>query len=229
NTINTTAKNIITLEDPVEYRLPIVNQSQVNQAAGLTFATGLRSILRQDPDVIMVGEIRDIETAQLAIQAALTGHQVFSSLHTNDAPSTITRLVDMGIEPYLVASTLLCAIGQRLVRALCPRCKKPYQAAPDEKKCFGIEPSRELTFHKPVGCKYCERIGYLGRTGLFELLTLDEEIRELIVEKKPSSTIRNAAIRKGMQTLRAIGFKKIIDGTTSVAEVMRVTLDEELS
>jgi type II secretory ATPase GspE/PulE/Tfp pilus assembly ATPase PilB-like protein len=229
NTVNTLQRNIITLEDPVEYRLPVVNQGQVNPTAGLSFATGLRSILRQDPDIIMVGEIRDLETAQLAVQAALTGHLVFSSLHTNDAPSTATRLVDMGLEPYLVASTLVCAIGQRLVRLLCPRCREPYQATQEEKTAFGLDPSKEYTFYQPNGCKYCSKMGYLGRTGLFELMTLDENIRRLIVEKKPTSFIRQTAITQGMKTLRQVGLAKVLSGLTSVPEILRVTVDEELA
>ena len=227
NTVNTMERNIITIEDPVEYRLNLVNQSQVNPLAGLTFASGLRAILRQDPDIIMVGEIRDVETAQLAIHASLTGHLVFSSLHTNDAPSTATRLIDMEIEPYLVASTLICAIGQRLVRLLCPRCKEPYPADLREKACFRLPANQEFTFYRPNGCRYCKGIGYTGRRGLFEIMLLNEDIRSAIVTKQPSSIVRQLALRNKMASLRQAGFKQVLAGFTTVAEVMRVSLDEE--
>jgi type IV pilus assembly protein PilB len=226
DTISTAEKNIVTIEDPVEYDMEMINQSQINPKAGLTFATGLRALFRLDPDIIMVGEIRDYESAQIGIQAALTGHLVFSSLHTNDAPSTATRLVDMGVEPYLVASTLLCAVSQRLVRLLCPNCKQPYEPSPFEKESLGLQPDEDIEFCSSRGCKHCNQTGFKGRTGLFEILVPDEELRSLIVSKSPASLIREQAMKSGMTSLRQAGLRKVLSGATTVAEVLRVTGDQ---
>jgi type IV pilus assembly protein PilB len=226
DTINTPEKNIVTIEDPVEYDIEMINQSQINPKAGLTFGTGLRALFRLDPDIIMVGEVRDIESAQIAIQAALTGHLVFSSLHTNDAASTVTRLIDMGVEPYLVASTLLCSVGQRLVRVLCPNCKESYEPSPFEKESLGLRADEDVTFHNARGCKQCNQTGFKGRTGLFEIFVPDEDIRALIVAKSPASIIRDKAVESGMSTLRDAGLRKVLAGITTVAEVLRVTGEE---
>ncbi len=226
DTINCAEKNIVTIEDPVEYDIEMINQSQINPKAGLTFATGLRALFRLDPDIIMVGEIRDYESAQIAIQAALTGHLVFSSLHTNDAPSTATRLIDMGVEPYLVASTLLCAVSQRLVRILCPNCKQPYEPSPFEKQSLGLAPEEEMTFYSARGCKRCNQTGFRGRNGIFEILVPEERVRSFIVSKSPASLIREQAVERGMSTLRQAGLKKVLAGLTTVAEVLRVTGDQ---
>ncbi len=223
--INKPGINIITLEDPVEYNLEGINQIQVNPKVGLTFANGLRSILRHDPNVIMVGEIRDIETAEMAIQASLTGHLVFSTLHTNDASSAIIRLMDMGIEPYLIASSLIGVMAQRLVRLNCPNCsieeKPPFELI----SSIGLE-EKDLAdgkFMKGQGCRKCLNEGYYGRTGIFELLIIDEEIRELILKRASSSDIKKAGLKKGMKTLRMDGIEKIKKGLTTIQEVLRVT------
>ncbi len=220
NRIYSVTKNIITIEDPVEYQLKGIAQIQVNPKIGLTFANGLRSILRQDPDVIMVGEIRDIETAEIAIQASLTGHLVLSTLHTNDAPSAITRLLDMGIEPYLLASSLSGVVAQRLVRTICPECRVSYIPNSYEVSLFETPPER---LFRGRGCPLCKETGYFGRTGIFEILVIDSEIRDLISLKKDSQTIKEYAIRKGMKTLRADGLKKVLKGYTTLEEVLRVT------
>ncbi len=222
NEIKSPAIKIITVEDPVEYHLEGINQIQVHSKIGLTFAAGLRSILRHDPDVILIGEIRDSETAQSAIQAALTGHLVFSTLHTNDAPGAFTRLIDMGVEPYLVASTVEGVLAQRLVRILCPACKEPYE--PDEAKLppdFPRPVPRQL--YRPRGCRQCRDTGYSGRTGVFELLRTDETVRRLCVERADTAQIRQHAVQHGMMTLRQCGWQKVLDGTTSVEEVVRIT------
>ncbi|RLG54638.1 MAG: type II secretion system protein GspE, partial [Candidatus Hydrothermarchaeota archaeon] len=205
--INSPDKNIITIEDPVEYQLPGIGQIQVNPKIGLTFANGLRSIVRQDPDVILVGEIRDLETAEIAIHAALTGHLVFSTLHTNDAPGAITRLIDMGIEPFLVASALVAVIAQRLVRTICPYCREPYQPEKGLLREVGLDPS-ELEgkeFYRGKGCSECFGTGYRGRTGIFEILQVDDAIRSLILRTSDSATIKARAIKRGMATLRDDG------------------------
>ena len=219
--INQPDKKIITIEDPVEYQIEGVNQIHVNNQIGLTFASGLRSIVRQDPDVIMVGEIRDLETAQIAIRAALTGHLVFSTLHTNDAPSAISRLVDMGAEDYLLASSLLGVLAQRLVRVICPGCKEP--VAPDERLLaeFGLPPN--AVFYEGKGCPACSNTGYRGRMGIFEFMPLNEEIRHLTVTSAPSSVIRKTAIELGMRTLQEDGFHKVLQGVTTLSETLRVT------
>lgn len=225
NKINDKKKNIITLEDPVEYTISNIHQSQVNVKAGLTFATGLRSIVRLDPDIIMIGEIRDKETADIAIQSSLTGHLVFSTLHTNDAISCPTRLVDIGVEPYLVTSSLIGVIAQRLVRKLCPKCKKKYKPSQEELAAAGYQTTsaRDVTFYKPAGCKECRNIGYKGRIGIFELLILTNETKELIVRKAPAYELKNIAQKSGMKTLQEDGFEKVKQGITSLSEILRVT------
>ncbi|MFH1238829.1 MAG: type IV-A pilus assembly ATPase PilB [bacterium] len=224
NTINSIDKNIITVEDPVEYRLKLIRQCQINPKAGLTFATGLRSILRQDPDIIMVGEIRDLETAEIAIQSALTGHLVFSTLHTNDAPSSVTRLIDMGVEPFLISSSVTGVIAQRLVRKICDECKKTYKPSEKLLKELGItEVKKELVFYKGEGCKKCLNNGYRGRIGIMELMTFNEKIREFIVEKASADVLKKAAQEAGMQTMREDGMYKALNGVTTIEEVLRVT------
>ena len=226
--LNTNEKNIITVEDPIEYQLSGVGQIQVNPKINLTFAAGLRSILRQDPDVIMVGEIRDGETADIAVQSALTGHMVFSTLHTNDAAGALTRLVEMGIEPFLAASSIVGILAQRLVRKICPDCRESYQPSADMLREMGLAavvPANAL-FYRGVGCPRCMDIGYRGRTGIYELLTIDEQIRDLLLQNKDSSSIKSAAVRNGMQTLRDAGLAKALAGETTIEEVLRVTQEE---
>lgn len=217
--LNREEKNIITIEDPVEYQLKGIGQIQVNPKINLTFAAGLRSILRQDPDVIMVGEIRDLETAEIAIHASLTGHLVFSTLHTNDSAGAITRLIDMGVEPFLVASSLIGVLAQRLVRTICPFCKKPFKPSPEEARELG---NPEVVY-RGEGCEQCMGTGYRGRTGIFELLVVDEDIRSLISKNVPSTVIKKTAVEKGMDTLRDDGIKKVREGITTLEEVIRVT------
>ena len=227
NLINSTEKNIITIEDPVEYRLALIRQTQVNPKAGITFATGLRSILRQDPDVIMIGEIRDRETSEIAHQSALTGHLVLSTLHTNDAPEAITRLMDIGVEPYLISSSLIGVLAQRLVRTICPDCKTSYPADPNVLSELGDEVSKSkepLTLYRGKGCKNCKQSGYRGRTGIFELLSVNEKIKQLISEKASTQVIREAAKKTvGMASLREDGLRKVLKGFTTLEEVDRVT------
>ncbi len=222
--INSPEINIMTIEDPVEYHLKGINQIQVNPKVGLTFASGLRSILRQDPDVIMVGEIRDAETASIAIHAALTGHLVLSTLHTNDAPSAITRMIDMGIEPYLISSAIFGTLAQRLVRKICPECKTPYEPDRKELELIGISKSDlpDGIAFTGKGCKNCFGTGFKGRTGIFELFLIDDEIRELINQKTDSMKLKSVAISKGMRTLRDDGILKIKKGVTTIQEVARV-------
>jgi general secretion pathway protein E len=223
--INTPEKNIITVEDPIEYQLHGIGQIQVNPKIELTFARGLRSILRQDPDVIMVGEIRDLETAEIAIQASLTGHLVFSTLHTNDSPTAITRLIDMGIEPFLVSSSLIGALAQRLVRILCSGCKESY--VPTDEALREVHLDRERLpngcIYRPKGCAKCADTGYHGRSGIYELLLVDERIQNLILKGVDANVIRRAAVERGMTTLRDDGAEKILRGITSLEEVARVT------
>ncbi len=225
--INTADRNIITIEDPVEIQLPGTGQIEVNPKIGLTFASGLRSVLRQDPNVILVGEIRDVETAEIAIQASLTGHLVFATLHTIDAPSAITRLVDMGVEPYLVASSLVAVLAQRLIRVLCTRCKEPWEPTPEQLAEIGIR-SRggAVSIYRPAGCEHCNHTGYRGRIGIFELMLIDDEIRALVTVNTDSKTIKRKAMDKGMNSLRADGARKVLSGQTSLAEVLRATEDE---
>jgi general secretion pathway protein E len=224
--INEPDLNILTIEDPVEYQLEGVSQTQVNAKINLTFANGLRSFLRHDPDVIMVGEIRDLETAEIAIQAALTGHLVLSTIHTNDAPGAITRLVDMGVEPFLVASSVIGILAQRLVRTLCPDCKEPYAASSEEMRELGL--SAEMvgpspTFWRGKGCGSCLNTGYKGRTGIYELMLPNDDLRQLILQNVDSNTIKKKAMQSGMRTLREDGARKVLQGATSSAEVLRVT------
>ena len=224
--INSTVRNILTIEDPVEYRLPGVNQVQVNPKADLTFASALRSFLRQDPDIIMVGEIRDRETADIAIQAALTGHLVFSTLHTNDAPSALTRLIEMGVEPFLVASSVMGVLAQRLVRLICPTCKRPASVAPQAAAELGLAAGASMS--EGAGCPQCAQAGYKGRQGIFELLLMTPEIKNLVAAKAPAHALRAAALAASMRTLREDGLAKALAGATTVQEVLRVTqLDEE--
>jgi type II secretion system protein E len=220
--INKEEINIITVEDPVEYQLEGISQVQVKPEIGLTFANALRSILRQDPDVIMIGEIRDVETAEIAIQSALTGHLVFSTLHTNDAASSVTRLIDMKIEPFLVASSVIGVIAQRLVRKICPYCKEPYTPTKEELKELGIE-SFNGNFFKGKGCENCMGTGYLGRTAIYEILVVDKNVRKAILDEKDSDIIKELAVKNGMKTLRMDGAEKVKMGITTTEEVLRVT------
>jgi type IV pilus assembly protein PilB len=224
NAINTPDKNIITLEDPVEYQLKGIRQSQVNPKVGMTFASGLRSILRQDPDVVMVGEIRDKETAEIAVQAALTGHLVFSTLHTNDAPSALTRLTDMGIEPFLISSSVIGILAQRLVRTICNTCKTEFNPPAKSLSDLGLEAKTDMKLFHGKGCNVCKNSGYKGRTGLYELMTLNDKIKELVLTKTSSSIIKKAAREAGMKTLQDDGLIKVLDGATTIDEVMRVTM-----
>lgn len=221
STISTMEKNIITIEDPVEYELPLVRQTQVNTKAEVTFANGLRSILRQDPDVIMVGEIRDKETAEIAIQASLTGHLVFSTLHTNDAASSLTRLIDMGLEPFLISSSLILIVAQRLVRQICPKCKEEHSPSAAALKDLGLDINTRL-FHGK-GCSACKNTGFTGRIGIFEILVVNETIRKMVEEKDSADVIRKKAIESGMRTLREDGLEKAKQGLTTAEEILRVT------
>ncbi len=229
NEINDSVRKIITIEDPVEYQLKGVNQIQVNEKSGLTFARGLRSILRHDPDVILVGEIRDKETAQIAVQSSLTGHLVFSTLHTNDAPGAVTRLVDMGVEPYLVASSLEAVLAQRLVRVLCKQCKQVDDSPTTKalKVQLGIPP--ETTLYKSVGCRDCRNTGFFGRRAIFEWMDSDNEIRQLVLRNASSDQVRDAARRAGMKTLAEDGWRLVRLGVTTVDEVLSVTTAKEVS
>ncbi len=224
NQLNTVSTHILTVEDPCEYMLEGINQVQVNPKANVLFANTLRSFLRNDPDIIMVGEIRDKETAEIAIQAALTGHLVLSTLHTNDAPSAATRLIDMGIEPFLVSSSLIGSLAQRLTRVLCPECKEPYKPPDHELRMLNIplEEGKNLAFYKPVGCDMCRGNGYRGRIGIFELMELDDQFKDQIVKKASAVKLREIAVKTGMQTLQQDAVTKIIQGITSLEEAMRV-------
>jgi type IV pilus assembly protein PilB len=223
NEINAPTRKIITVEDPVEYQVPGIVQIGVNPKAGLTFASGLRAMLRADPDVIMVGEIRDAETAKIAVESALTGHLVLSTLHTNDAPSAITRLTEMGIEPFLSASAIVSVVAQRLVRQLCTYCKKRTMLSTSSLAKAGFSVAFDLEAYDPVGCNRCGGSGYKGRTGLYEVMMISDEIRELTVERASADEIRKVAVSQGMRTLRVDGFEKVKNGITSIAEVARVT------
>lgn len=225
--INSPEKNIITIEDPIEYQLRGVGQMQVNPKIELTFASGLRSILRQDPDVIMVGEIRDGETAEIAIQAALTGHLVFSTLHTNDSFGALTRLIDMGIEPFLVSSSVLAVLAQRLLRVLCQNCRQPYTPSDHELVRIGMGGIRlSHPIYKPAGCRACRNTGYRGRTAITELMVMDDEIRALVMQKADGSMIRRACTAKGMKLLRQDGAERVLAGQTSIEELLRVTHED---
>jgi len=224
-TINKPDINIITIEDPIEYQIEGIGQIQVNPKVGLSFANGLRSIVRQDPDVILVGEIRDLETAEIAIQSALTGHLVFSTLHTNDSASSVTRLIDMGIQPFLASSSVIAILAQRLVRTACSHCKELYTPDEESLKSIGITP--EMSAGKEIfrgkGCPVCLDTGYLGRTGIFELMLLDDSIKNLILKTSDANAIRRRAMEQGMVSLRQDGARKVLDGMTTIEEVFRVT------
>jgi type IV pilus assembly protein PilB len=221
--LNTLEKNIITIEDPVEYQIDGITQVQINPKAGLHFSTGLRSMMRADPDIIMVGEIRDRETAQIAVESALTGHLVLSTLHTNDAASAVTRLVEMGIEPFLVASAIDCVVAQRLARRLCQHCKKREIIGSDVLRANGIRSQLDMEAYVATGCQRCNHSGYKGRVGLYEVMTISDEIRKLALARAPASDIAEIAVRQGMRLLRDDGLEKVRLGMTSIAEVTRVT------
>lgn len=222
--IDTTQRNAVTLEDPIEYELDGISQTQINTRKGMTFASGLRSVLRQDPDIIMLGEIRDQETAVMAIQSSLTGHMVFSTLHTNDAPSAVTRLLDLGIEPYLASSSLLAVLAQRLVRRICSHCKTKIELPEPMRASIGLPPEVSHVF-VGNGCSRCRETGYKGRFGIFELLTITDEIQSLITRRVTASEIRSAAANQGFRPMRLDGLEKIIKGETTIDEVARVTVD----
>jgi type II secretion system protein E len=224
--INDVRRKIITIEDPIEYQLHGVNQIQISRKAGLTFASGLRSILRHDPDVILVGEIRDAETADIAIQASLTGHLVFSTLHTNDAPTALTRLVDMGIEPYLVASSLEAIIAQRLVRVICPHCKQQLSTTEVRPLRERFGPMLPDSLYRGRGCTHCQGTGYRGRIGIFEMMIVTDDVRSLIIENASARDLRRAAAKHGTRSLREDGFRHLRDGRTTVEEILRVTKDD---
>ncbi len=226
NRINSAEKNVITIEDPIEYQLAGISQIQVASKKGMTFATSLRHVLRQDPDVIMIGEVRDAETARMAIQSSLTGHLVFSTLHTNDSAGAVTRLLDLGVEPYLVSSSLIAIIAQRLVRKICPDCKKPSQPTAQELSELGLgtpQDNQGAKFYVGAGCERCFKTGYRGRTGIYEVMLLGEKIQDLIYKRETAGTIKRLALETGMQTLRMDGARKVLAGMTTVAEVLRVT------
>jgi type IV pilus assembly protein PilB len=227
NQINSSEKNIITVEDPVEYQLPGLTQSQVNTRAGMTFSNVLRTMLRQDPDIILVGEMRDAETAIVAIEASLTGHLVFSTLHTNDAPGAVARSTEMGIEPFLTASSVIGVLAQRLVRTICPRCKEAYTPPSEAFRRLNLPmTSDNVSFFRGAGCQYCRHTGYKGRIGVFELMVADNEIRELILQKAPTHVLRQAALEAGMITLKQDAMQKILEGVTTMEEALRVIYTE---
>lgn len=226
NRISSHNLNIMTIEDPVEYRLELVRQTQVNPVAGYTFASGLRALLRQDPDVIMVGEIRDRETADIAIRSALTGHLVFSTMHTNDAAGAFTRLIDMGIEPFLVASSVHCVMAQRLIRLICEKCKRPVTPPDYLRERLAIR-GDGAEFRHGKGCRVCRQAGYLGRTGIFEVLSTTRTVRDAVMRRLPTENLRRIAISEGMETLREDGLTKARLGKTTLEEVLRVTTSEE--
>lgn len=221
--LDTKTHNIMTVEDPIEYDLDGIGQTQVNTKTDLTFARALRAILRQDPDVIMIGEIRDLETAQIAVQASLTGHLVLATLHTNDSVGAVTRLVDMGIEPFLVASSLLGVLAQRLVRRLCPQCRRPHTPDAAERRLLQVGPNEPAQINMPVGCPACGNSGYQGRTGVFELLTVDEALRSLIHDETSEERLREHARATGMRSIREDGIRWVLAGETSLDEVLRVS------
>ncbi|MGH2360010.1 MAG: GspE/PulE family protein [bacterium] len=222
--LNTPELNIVTVEDPVEYQITRINQVQVNVKAGLTFSTGLRHILRQDPDIVMVGEIRDKDTAEIAVQAALTGHLVLSTLHTNDAAGAVTRLVDMGVEPFLISSSVIGVLAQRLARAICSRCKVAYSPPPEALGRLGadVRIDTDVTFYRGQGCESCRGTGYRGRIGIFELMIISDTVRDLVVHNASSTEIKAQAIREGMRTLRDDGLEKVMSGTSTIDEILRV-------
>ena len=227
NDLNTVEQNIVTIEDPVEYMLEGINQINVNTKAGLTFAAGLRSILRQDPDVVMIGEIRDKETAQIAVRAAITGHLVLSTIHTNDAPSSVVRLVDMEIEPYLVATSVCGIIAQRLVRKVCPYCKIAYEANEHEKHLLGFSKEESFNVYKGKGCGFCKNTGYSGRTGVYEIMEVTREHRELIASNANSDTIKDLSVKKGMKTINMSARELVLKGVTTIEEFVKVAFVNE--
>lgn len=227
NDLNRENVNIVTVEDPVEANIDGINQIQVNERAGLTFASALRSILRQDPDIIMIGEIRDTETAEIAVQASITGHLVVSTLHTNSTSSSVARLLNMGIEPYLIADAMVGIIAQRLVRRLCDRCKRPREATPEEKKELGIPADQTATVYDPVGCNVCSHTGYYGRTAVYEMMPVTSEIREGIVKMVPTTRIREIAQEQGMKTLLQSAKRLVLDGLTSVEEMRQIAYESD--
>jgi len=226
--LNKETENILTAEDPIEYNFMGINQVQMHEEIGLTFASSLRSFLRQDPDIIMVGEIRDFETAQIAVQAALTGHLVLSTVHTNDAPGTITRLIDMGIEPFLISSAVILILAQRLIRKICMECREPIKVHPQLLIDLGVAPDevKSFTVYKGKGCPICNNTGYKGRLGLYEVMPMKEEIKELVLSRASTSEVKKEAMRLGMKTLRQSGIMKIKTGMTTVEEVLRSTIDD---
>ncbi len=228
--VNHLDRKIITIEDPIEYQIGGITQIQINPKIGLSFAAGLRSMLRHDPDIMMVGEVRDLETAEIAIQVALTGHLVFSTLHTNDAASAITRLLDMGIESYLIASSVECFIAQRLVRLICPRCKKISPITEEMKKEFGLSQGdvQNVTVYEGGGCESCKFTGYYGRQGIYEFLPLNDSIREMIIARATASQIKAEAVKSGMRTLRQDGWERVKQGMTTPSEIIRVTQEESI-
>jgi type IV pilus assembly protein PilB len=224
NKLNSVEKNITTIEDPVEYQLRGLNQVTVNRKAGLTFSNAMRYFVRQDPDIIMVGEIRDLETAETAIQASLTGHLVLSTLHTNDAPSAVTRMVDMGVEPFLIAASVIGVLAQRLGRRICQNCKEPYKPPMEALRRVGFPTDNidDVVLYRGRGCELCRHTGYKGRTGIYELMLMNEEVQDLIVKRAPLSEVRRAALASGMKSLKSDGFQKVMEGLTTVEEIMRV-------
>lgn len=224
--LNDESVNIITVEDPVEANISGINQVQVNVKAGLTFASALRSILRQDPDIIMIGEIRDYETASIAVQASITGHLVVSTLHTNSSAATITRLLDMGVESYLIADSVVGVLAQRLVRKLCPHCKKPVEATKDQKEILKYPVDQPLTIYEPGGCPMCNNTGFYGRTGVYEIMQIDQNLKHLITIKSNTETIKEAALATGMNTLRMSAAKYVIEGVTTMRELLKVSMEE---
>jgi type IV pilus assembly protein PilB len=226
--LNKETENIMTAEDPIEYNFMGINQVQMHEEIGLTFASALRSFLRQDPDIIMVGEIRDFETAQIGVQSALTGHLVLSTVHTNDAPGTITRLIDMGIEPFLISSAVILILAQRLIRKICMDCREPIKPSPQLLIDLGVPPDevKSFTVYKGKGCTICNGTGYKGRLGLYEVMTMKEEIKELVLARASASEIKKEAIRSGMKTLRQSGMTKIKDGMTTIEEILRSTMED---
>jgi general secretion pathway protein E/type IV pilus assembly protein PilB len=228
NDINKPDRKIITVEDPVEYQLNGINQVQVNADINLTFAAALRSILRQAPNIVMIGEIRDLETANIAVQAALTGHLVFSTLHTNDAPSAVARIVDMGVKPFLVASAVRAIMAQRLIRKVCVKCRQPYTPSENEMKTLKLNPEemKNATIVRGTGCNECSRTGYRGRMGIYEIFQITDDVRKLIYDKVPSNVIRIRARELGMRTLREDGIRKIMAGITTPEEVISITMGD---
>jgi len=221
--LNLVSRNILTIEDPIEYDLPGIGQTQVNTKVGMSFAKGLRAILRQDPDVVMIGEIRDLETAEIAVQASLTGHLVLATLHTNSALGSLTRLHDMGIESFLISSSIVGLLAQRLVRRLCPYCKKKHLLREDEYELMGISPQKnKIEIYEPQGCEHCNQLGYRGRMGIYELITMDETLRGMI-HRNEDTQIIEAYLKPTVTSIREDGFKRVLSGDTSLAEVLRVT------